>query len=147
MTILFVLIALAAGAANPLQSGVNAQLNKQLTQPVWAGIAVYATGLLGMLLVQVFLRQPVPATHAIASVRPWAWLGGSISILSTMAGLMLARKLGSGVFTGLTLTASLVMSVLLDQFGLIGFTQRSATPVRLLGCGLMIAGAWLISRI
>ena len=146
MTVLFVLIALAAGAANPFQSGVNAQLNKQLAQPVWAGIAVYTTGLAGMLLVQLFLRQPVPASHAVAAVRPWAWLGGAVSILSTMAGLMLAQRLGSGVFTGLTLTASLVTSVLPDQFGLIGFAQRSASPVRLLGCGLMIAGAWLISR-
>lgn len=147
MTILFVLIALAAGAANPLQSGANAQLNRQLAQPVWAGIAVYATGLLGMVLMQLFIRQPLPAAHAIISVRSWAWLGGAISIVSTMAGLMLAHRLGSGVFTGVTLTASLVMSVLLDQFGLVGFAQRSVSPMRLLGCGLMISGAWLISRI
>ena len=60
MTILFVLIALAAGAANPLQSGTNAQLNKQLGAPVWAAISVYVTGLLGVLIVQLFLRQPVP---------------------------------------------------------------------------------------
>lgn len=146
MTLVFVLIALAAGAANPFQSGTNAQLNKQLSQPVWAGIWVYATGLLGILLVQLVLRQPTPGSHAIAAVKPWAWLGGLISIASTMAGLMLAQKMGSGIFTGLTLTASLVMSVVLDQFGLIGFAQKTASPARLVGCGLMVAGAWLISR-
>ena len=146
MTILFVLIALAAGAANPFQSGTNAQLNKQLSQPVWAGIWVYATGLLGILLVQLFFRQPLPGTHTISAVKPWAWLGGLISIASTMAGLMLAQKMGSGLFTGLTLTASLVTSVVLDQFGLIGFAQKTTSPTRLVGCGLMIAGAWMISR-
>ena len=146
MTLVFVLIALAAGAANPFQSGTNAQLNKQLSQPVWAGIWVYATGLLGILLVQLILRQPTPETQAIAAVKPWAWLGGLISIASTMAGLMLAQKMGSGIFTGLTLTASLVTSVVLDQFGLIGFAQKTASPMRLVGCGLMIAGAWMISR-
>lgn len=146
MTILFVLIALAAGAVNPFQSGTNAQLNKQLSQPLWAGVWVYATGLLGMLLVQMFLRQPVPGAQAIASVKTWAWLGGLISIASTMAGLMLAQKMGSGVFTGLTLTASLVTSVVLDQFGLVGFAQKSASPVRMIGCRVMIAGAWMIAR-
>ncbi len=146
MTLVFVLIALAAGAANPFQSGTNAQLNKQLSQPVWAGIWVYATGLLGMLLVQLVLRQPTPGGQAIAAVKPWAWIGGLISIASTMAGLMLAQKMGAGIFTGLTLTASLVASVVLDQFGLIGFAQRTASPARLVGCGLMIAGAWMISR-
>lgn len=146
MTLVFVLIALAAGAANPFQSGTNAQLNKQLSQPVWAGIWVYATGLLGMLLVQLVLRQPTPGGQTIAAVKPWAWIGGLISIASTMAGLMLAQKMGAGIFTGLTLTASLVASVVLDQFGLIGFAQRTASPARLVGCGLMIAGAWMISR-
>ncbi len=147
MTLVFVLFALAAGAANPFQSGTNAQLNKQLSQPVWAGVWVYATGLLGILLVQLFVRQPLPGTQAVAAVKPWAWLGGLISIASTMAGLMLAQKLGSGVFTGLTLTASLVTSVVLDQFGLIGFTQRTISPARMVGCGLMIAGAWMISHV
>lgn len=146
MTILFVLIALAAGAANPLQSGTNAQLNKQLGAPVWAAVWVYATGLLGVLLVQVFLREHLPGSQTVSAVKPWAWLGGLISIASTVAGLTLAQKMGSGVFTGLTLTASLIASVVLDQFGLIGFAQRSTSPTRMVGCGLMIAGAWMISR-
>ena len=146
MTILFVLIALAAGAANPLQSGANAQLNKQLGAPVWAAISVYATGLLGVLLVQLFLRHPLPSSQVVTAVKPWAWLGGLVSIASTVAGLTLAQRLGSGVFTGLTLTASLLTSVLLDQFGLVGFAQKSASPARMVGCGLMVAGAWILSR-
>jgi len=140
------LIALLAGAANPFQSGTNAQLNKQLGQPLWAGVIVYATGLAALLLMLVFIRQPLPAAGQAASVKWWAWLGGVISIASTMAGLVLAQRLGSGVFTGLTLTASLVTSVLLDQFGLIGFERHIASPARLAGCALMIAGVWMITR-
>jgi transporter family-2 protein len=140
------LLALAAGAANPLQSGSNAQLNRQLLSPVWAGILVYATGLLGLLLVQLFLRQPFPTTQRFAQVDGWAWLGGVVSIASTMAGLTLAQKLGSGVFTGLSVTAAIAISVLLDQFGWIGFRQHSASPGRFIGCGLMILGMWLVAR-
>src|ERR1700712_3369225 len=105
------LIAIASGAANPLQSGANAELNKQIASPVWAGIFVYASGLLGLLLAQVILRHGFPAAHALATVKTWAWLGGLISIASTLAGLTLAQRLGSGVFTGLSVTASIVTSV------------------------------------
>ena len=147
MTILFALIALLAGAANPFQSGTNAQLNKQVGQPMWAAIWVYATGLAGVLIVQLFLRESFPGAQTLSGVKWWAWLGGLISIASTVAGLMLAQKMGSGIFTGLTLTASLVTSVVLDQFGLIGFAQKTATPARLIGCGLMVAGAWMITRV
>jgi uncharacterized membrane protein YdcZ (DUF606 family) len=41
MTLLIVLIAIAAGLANHLQSGTNAEFNKQLASAVWAGIVVY----------------------------------------------------------------------------------------------------------
>ncbi len=140
------LIALASGAANPLQSGTNAELNKQLGQPVWAGIIVYLTGLAGLLLILLVVRDPLPTMSQVMAVKPWAWLGGLISIGSTIAGLVLAQRMGSGVFTGLTVTASLVTSVVLDQLGVVGFRQHTASPVRVAGCALMIAGVWLIAK-
>jgi transporter family-2 protein len=69
-----------------------------------------------------------------------------ISIGPTLAGLIFAQKLGSGVFTSLSITASVVVSVLLDQFGAVGFKQHAASPGRLAGCALLVAGVWLVSR-
>ena len=141
----FALIALLAGAANPLQAAANAQLNRQLHHPLWAGLAVYASGLAGLLLVLGLTRPSAPADAVLSHVSPWAWLGGLISLVPTMVGLLLAQRLGSGVFTGLSVTASLIVSVVIDQFGVLGFRQHVATPGRLLGCLLMIAGVWLIA--
>lgn len=146
MTWLWVVIAIGAGIANPFQAGTNAELNKQLGTPLWAGVAVYATGLGGLLLLQLVLRQALPTSDRMLAVTPWAWAGGLISIASTLAGLTLAQRMGSGVFTGITVTAALVTSVALDQMGAIGFRQHSASPARMLGCALMVAGVWMISR-
>jgi bacterial/archaeal transporter family-2 protein len=146
MSFFMYLFAAASGAANPFQSGANAELNKQLASPLWAGLFVYASGLLGLLVVQLVFRRSFPATGSLLMVKPWAWLGGLASIISTLAGLTLAQKLGSGVFTGLSLTASIVTSVLLDQFGWIGFRQHSASPGRLVGCALMVAGLWMVAK-
>ena len=145
MTFLLLLAALAAGVANPFQSGLNAQLNKQLGQPVWASVFVYLSGLLGLLLIQLFVRQPLPAVRLIQAPW-WAWLGGLVSILSTVIALTIAHRLGSSVFTGASITASLVVSVLLDHFGLIGFARHAASPLRLAGCAIMIAGLWMVTR-
>ncbi len=146
MTWVVFLIAIGAGASNPLQSGTNAQLNKQLGSPMWAGVIVYLSGLLFLLFIQMFVRQALPGTEKALSVSPWAWFGGIISIAATMAGLTLAQKLGSGLFTGLSLTAATISSVLIDQFGWIGFKQHTASPGRLAGCALLIAGIWLVAR-
>ena len=140
-----VLVSVLAGAANPFQSVTNGELNKQLQQPVWAGIVVYATGLLGMLVIQLFARQSVPFAQ-VANVSWWAWLGGLISIGSTIAGLTMVQKLGAGLFTSLSITASLVVSVLLDQFGLLGLKQHPLSVGRVVGCGLLVAGVWLVGR-
>ena len=151
MFLLAMLIALLAGAANPFQTGANAELNKYLQHPFVAGAWVYLTGLAGLLLAvgvaPLMARHPYLGLGARAAAAPWwAWLGGLISILSTLAGLTLAQRLGSSVFTALTITASIVMSVLLDQFGLIGFRHHSASPARIAGCCLMVAGVWLVAR-
>jgi transporter family-2 protein len=137
--------AILAGAANPFQSATNAELNKQMAQPVWAGLTVYATGLIGMAIVLAVARQPFPGGR-VSGVHWWAWMGGLISIASTLAGLLLAQKMGSALFTGLTLTASVITSVLLDQFGLVGMKQHTASPARLVGCGLLVAGIWLVAN-
>ncbi len=140
-----VLMSVLGGAANPFQSATNGQLNKQLQQPVWAGVAIYVIGLAGMLVVEAFARQPLPAGN-LARVSWWAWTGGLISIASTVAGLMFVQKLGSGIFTSLSVTASLVVSVLLDQFGVLGLKQHPASVGRWIGCALLVAGVWLVGR-
>ena len=145
MNFLSYLFAIAAGSANPVQAGANAQLNKGLASPVWATLLVYAVGLAGVLVLQLILREATPA-FASARLPWWAWTGGLISIASTVAGLTLAQKMGSGVFTGLSLTASLLISIVLDHFGLVGFKPHPASALRITGSGLMVAGIWLIAK-
>ncbi len=145
MTWLLYLAALAAGTANPFQSGVNAELNKQLGQPLWAAIAVYISGLAALLILVLFFRHSPPVGKML-DVSWWAWLGGLISIISTVIALAIAQRMGSFLYTGASVTASLLTSMLLDHFGLIGFRQHTASPARIAGCALMIAGLWLIAR-
>jgi bacterial/archaeal transporter family-2 protein len=145
MNWLIVLSAMAAGAANPFQSGVNAELNKRLAQPLWATFIIYITGLCGLFVLQLVLREP-PPVDKISTVPWWAWMGGLISIVSTIIGLTIAHRMGSGSFTGLSVTVSLIVSVLLDHFGLLGFRQHTASPARIAGCGLMVVGLWVITK-
>jgi transporter family-2 protein len=145
VTWIILLIALGAGAANPFQGATNAELNRQLHQPLWAAIVVYTSGLAGLLLVQLLVRAPFPWAQA-GGTHWWAWTGGLISLFSTVIGLMLTQRLGSGLFTSLSITASLLTSVLLDQFGAVGLRQHTASPARIAGCLLLTAGVWLVAR-
>ena len=140
------LLAIGAGALNPAQSGANAELKKTTDQAAFAAAFVYLSGLCGVLIVQLIVRQPWPGADRFARTPWWAWLGGLLSIGATMAGLTFAQKMGAGVFTGLSLTASLATSIVLDHFGLIGFKVHPASWPRIGGCALMIAGLWIIAK-
>lgn len=140
------MLALGAGAANPAQAGANAELRKVLGGALIPAIAVYLSGLCFVLLMQLFVREAWPGAAKLAGVPWWAWTGGLISIGSTMAGIMLAQRMGSGIFTGLSVTASLVTSVVLDNFGWLGFKMHPVSWPRVAGCGLMISGLWLIAK-
>ena len=141
------LLAIAAGAVNPVQAGANSELKKSLNQALYPAIAVYSAGLLGVLIIQLFIRQPWPGAQRVAETPWWAWLGGFVSIASTLAGITFALKMGSGVFTGISVTSALVASVVLDHFGLVGFKVHPASWPRVLGCALMIAGVWIVSKV
>ena len=146
VSILANLLAIAAGIGNPFQAGANAQLYKNLHGSLWTAIWVYVSGLCGILLVQTVMHAPLPGSGDVRQVPWWAWTGGVVSIVSTIVGLVFAQKLGAGVFTGLSVTASIVCSISLDHFGLIGFKVHPASPMRLIGGALMIVGLWLVSK-
>ena len=140
------LLTIAAGAANPVQAGANAQLNKSLASPLWAALFVYVSGLAGVLIIQLVMRQAWPGNRLASGLPWWAWSGGLLSIASTLTGLTLAQKLGSGLFTGMTLTASMLMSITLDKFGLVGFEPHPLSALRLTGAGFLVAGIWMIAK-
>lgn len=146
MQLLAYLLSIGAGIANPVQAGANAELRKATGTAIFAAGMVYLSGLCAMLIIQLIVREALPSVEKMARTPWWAWMGGVLSIGSTMAAAVFAQRLGSGVFTGLTVTASLVTSVLLDNFGLVGFQVHPASSLRMLGCGLMVTGLWLTAR-
>jgi transporter family-2 protein len=142
--IYFVLSAITA-TATPFQSGMNATLSKKLGTSTWSMIFIDVMGIGGMFLVQLFLRERFPSAGQMRDAPIWAWCGGLITVIPTFAAMTLARKLGAGVFTGISISSGLITSMLLDHFGLVGFTQHSLNWQRIVGSCVMLGGFWLFA--
>jgi transporter family-2 protein len=76
----------------------------------------------------------------------WAPLGGLIGSFAVIAGLLFVGKVGAGTFGGLTITANILMSLLIDKYGLFGMEVHELSGGRMLGAALMVAGIALISK-
>jgi transporter family-2 protein len=62
-----------------------------------------------------------------------------------VAGLLFVGKVGAGAFTGLTITANILMSLVIDKFGLFGMETLALSVGRMAGATLMVVGIALIS--
>jgi transporter family-2 protein len=124
--------ALIAGVLNTVQTGANTQLNKALGAPALA-LAVLVTG--------------ARWQDAGWSQVPWrGWIGGVLGASYILANLLVADKVGAALFMGVTVTAAVVTSLVMDHFGLLGFEVKPAGAGRLFGGAMMIGGLLFIAR-
>jgi transporter family-2 protein len=89
--------------------------------------------------------NPMPSAKGIADMPWWAPLGGLMGAFAVIMGLLFVNQVGAGPFAGLTITANILMSLVIDQFGLFGMAQHSLNIWRILGGALMTAGIVLIA--
>jgi bacterial/archaeal transporter family-2 protein len=140
--LLLLLFAVVAGAVLPLQAGINARLAQFVGGPVRASLVSFVVGTLCLALVVVLFYRS--GEHRAGAAPWWAWVGGALGAFYVTATVVVPIRIGAAAFFGILVAAQLVISVLADQFGWLAFEQRSATPLRLVGVGLLIAGATLV---
>ena len=133
------------GVLNTVQSGSNATLAKTLHQPILAALVVTIVNGALYLAVAPFLGLGLPRSDAFAAVPWWAWIGGLFGGAYVLCSIFFAEKLGAGIFVGLTVTAGVTTSLIMDHYGLVGFKQHTASWPRIAGAALMLAGLALVS--
>lgn len=131
-------------------AGSNSLLGKTLNQPFAAAVVVYAVGLFTATLVFVVSAtlklSVVPSPDAFRELPWWGWIGGALGSVYIIAGITAAEKIGAGSFTGMTVTAAIITSLVMDHFGLVAFEQHSAGVARMIGALLMVSGLVLIAK-
>jgi bacterial/archaeal transporter family-2 protein len=134
------------GALQTCGAAMNSQLYKHMINP-WLASAISAA-VVAVFFVAAFLFKPRPLpTAADATSMPWwAVIGGLVGAVQVYAGLTLVHRVGAGTFMGLTVSAALIMSLVIDHFGLLRVHPHPMTPGRAFGGVLMVAGIALIAR-
>ncbi len=134
------------GVLQTCGAAMNAQLNTSLNNR-WLASTV-SFGLITAFFICVFavFPSPLPSAEGLASMPWWAPLGGLVGAVQVYAGLTLVNKVGAGPFVGLTVTAALAASLLVDHFGLFHMPIHAINLWRILGAVLMVAGIALVTR-
>ena len=146
---LYIVIAMT-GFLIAIQAGCNATLEKSLQNPVLSAFlsfcACTASLHIAYAVYSAITRTPMPRAAQWSSVPWWGWVGGALGAVYILCMVLTAERVGSGIFVGLTVTATIVASLVMDHYGLLGFKQHTAGPGRILGGVLMVAGMLLIGK-
>ncbi|MBK6350865.1 MAG: DMT family transporter [Proteobacteria bacterium] len=89
-----------------------------------------------------FARRPAASGRSRRG-RGWGGLLGAVYVASVT---ILGPRLGGMTMVALVIAGQLMVALVVDQFGILGYPQIAVTPTRLLGAALLLAGAVLVMR-
>lgn len=146
MTFWLMVIAVVIGGGLSVQVGLNSQVRQALGDPGLAALGNFLVGTVAIVIYLLLMRTHWPTPAALRTVAPVNWLGGLFGATYVAASAFLAPRLGSAPLLALLIGGQLLMSLLLDHYGWIGFAPHEMNIWRLLGASLLVVGVVLIVR-
>jgi bacterial/archaeal transporter family-2 protein len=138
-------LALAAGAALPVQGAINAQLRTDLDAPIAAGAVSFVVAAAGMAALLAATRAPRPRLEPLRGLPWWGWLGGLVGATYVTSVFLLIPEIGTAPTIALTVAGQQVASVLVDRYGLLRLPRRPIPPTRSAAVATLMAGVLLIT--
>lgn len=140
MTAQYLFYAFAAGMGVAVQFGVNGQLRRLSGQPIWASFVSFVVGTLALLLCFLATRRAWPAGGQFVHAPWWVWTGGLLGAFYVVVSVVSGPRLGSATLVACVIAGQLVASIVIDHFGWVGYPVHAASPGRIIGAVLLVAG-------
>jgi transporter family-2 protein len=121
----------------------GAFIGKQVKSPMHASLFSFTIGTVLLLSYVLVTRQTI-SWEGVKSAPWYAWLGGLIGAYCLTAILLTMPKLGPGLTMGLLVAGQMIISVLLEHYGILVGQQHPISFLRVLGVVLIVGGVVLI---
>jgi transporter family-2 protein len=141
--LLAVVATVAIGALIALQPPINSELGKRTTVLAAAFISTAISAV--VMAVVVAIAGELGQVRRVPSIPVIYLTGGLLGALLVGVTLVTVRTLGAGGVVAAMVTGQLVVSALLDQFGVLGLERINLGPARIAGFALLLAGTALVT--
>lgn len=133
--------AFAAGVLIPVMAASNGALNRLTGHPAPVMLSVFVVGLLAA--ASFMAATGGRGAAALMSAPPWLFGGGLIVAFYVVSVSVLTPRIGVVSTIGCAVAGQIVMSAVIDHFGLFGAPHRPLDLTRVTGLGLLVAGLLL----
>ena len=140
----FIILAIVSGAVLPIQAGLNTKMGKAVGDPVYAAFISFLVGSVGLFIYSLATKVDLGQVTNAQSVDWTVWTAGLLGAFYVAAVIILVPKIGVALTFGLVVTGQMVLSLVLDHFGLLGVPLHHINWQRIVGVLLLIGGVLLI---
>jgi bacterial/archaeal transporter family-2 protein len=146
MQYFFYILAFLCGAIYPIQGSFNGKLLSHVGSPIITAIISFLAGLAGLVILG-FVNKVHWQQLLLVKNAPWyAWTGGLLGAFYVATVVIVLPRLGTVLTFSLIVAGQLVLSIIMDHFGLLGNTVRELSLGRLAGIVLLVIGIVLIRK-
>jgi transporter family-2 protein len=147
MNNLFYLLALGAGLLLPMQIAFNNKLTHYSGNPVTSSLISFSVGTIALLLYSISHFQSFhKSLQQLGNAPGYAWLGGMVGAFYIISTIVASPKIGLALFLALVIGGQLVMSVIVDHYGLLGAAVKPITWLKGIGLLLVFGGIFLLKK-
>ncbi len=142
----YLAVALLVGTFLPLQVGVNSKLADSVGSPLLSALLSFTVGTFALLTYIIITGVPLGNVAGAKDAPPISWIGGLLGAFYVAVSIVLLPKIGVAMTVSLIIAGQMLMSVVMDHFGLLGVPVREVSFARVAGILLMFTGVLLIKR-
>jgi transporter family-2 protein len=142
---LAVFVGVGAGCLVGLQAPINSRLGRTVGT-VQAATFSFLVGTVALILIATVSQGGLASLRHIGDAPWWALVGGLLGAVYVTVALVAVRTLGAAGLTAVVIAGQLLISVVIDRFGLVGVSRQPISVSRIVGLVLLVAGVALVVR-
>ncbi|WP_338870601.1 DMT family transporter [Spirosoma sp. SC4-14] len=146
MNYFYILFAFLVGIAITVQAGVNANLRHAVGSPILAAVISFGSGFICLVLMFLASGGSLPSLETVKQISWWKWMGGAMGAVYMITVIVSVQKIGTANMVSLSVAGQLLAAMVLDHYGLLGFSLHPANSWRILGILFIMAGVLLVVR-
>jgi transporter family-2 protein len=142
----FLILAITVGMAGTAQAAINNKLNEFISNPVVVAFVSFVVGAVALLIYVVASGGQLSSIWTAKNV-PWiAWTGGVLGAYFVACTVILVPRLGVALTFSLIIAGQMVLTIIIDHYGLFDVPVRPVSIARVAGVALITLGVVLIRR-
>jgi bacterial/archaeal transporter family-2 protein len=145
-TYFFILLALAAGAMMPTQAATNNKMAMVVDSPVLSAFISFVVGTVALFGYVLISGIPLGNIASAKEAPAVAWVGGLLGAFFVASAVTLVPRLGVAMTFSLIIAGQMLVTLVIDHFGLLGVPVKEVSLPRIGGILLITAGVVLIRR-